>query len=300
MTTVTTPEMVQKVSVDIVKDFVTNKVPLNDGIAKVASEMNFNPEQVKRVVETCNTVTYLALQKTASDRTSEFPLADYNGVMGKLVSPDKKDGTVTEQVFKEATAQEQLEKQADYKPDLQTLQVWTRTEYFRNKAMLEKLAMDSEAIVQAIGDVSAELRKDQYALEKLAEVATEDEFKKLSHLIKPVTELENRIFKEAELNLAKKLVDLYKEAQLIVAEKEKRMNLEKRAVTGALAGMMGKGIGFTAGSTLAGAGTGIVGAAKAMNKSKVVHPLDLAAVAVTKPSEENNVWANLQSRQRRF
>jgi hypothetical protein len=299
MTTIITPEMIQEISVDIVKDYVANKTPLSDGIAKVASELELNPEQIRRVIESCNTVTYLSLQKQAQDRTFEFPLADYNSVLGGIVMPKEANTAVVEQDFKDATAKPELQKEAAYEPDLQTIQTWTRTEYLRNKSMLEKLAFDAEAVVQNIGDVSTRLRKDEYALEKLAEVATEEDFKRLACLIRPVPEkLEDRIFKEAELKDAQLLVDLYKEAQAIAEEKKKRTDLEKRAMAGALAGALGKSIGGTGALAITGAGTAISNVAKNIYKPKTVHPLDVAATALTEPKASSNVWSNLQSRKR--
>lgn len=306
--TTTTPEAIQGIAVNIVKDFVTKQASLNDGIAKVASEMELNPEQIKRVVETCNTVTYLTLQKQASDKTLEFPIADYNAVLGKMVMPKGTDTTVTEGQFKEATAKvEPLQKEASYVPDQQTVQAWTRAEYIRNKAMLEKLAYDGEAIVQNIGDLTAELRKEVYCLEKLAEVTTEDEFVKIGRLIRPIIrnaageiKLVDMIFKEAELTDTRRLVALYKEACEIAKEKEYRAGLEKRAIAGAVAGILGGTIGGSIGLAAKGTASAAGNMMKNIGKSKIIHPLDVAGTALSEPKPASNIWDNLQGRQRRI
>lgn len=304
--TSTTPETIQELAVNVVKDYIGKKASLNEGIAKVAMDHELNPEQIKRVVETCNTVTYLALQKQANDRTFEFPVAEYNGVLGKMTLPTDSDTSVTEGQFKEATQKDELKKEASYVPDAQTVQAWTRSEYIRNKAILEKLAFDSEAIVQNIGDLTAKLRQEVYCLEKLAEVTTEDEFIKLAKLIRPMIrdasgqiQLVDRIFKEAELTDSRKLVELYKEGCEIVKEKERRTELEKRAVAGAMAGLLGKSLGGAAGGAITGVGGAASAIVKNLGKSKVIHPLDLAATAITEPKPASNIWDNLQGRQRR-
>lgn len=294
--------MIKDASVRIVKDFIDSKVPLSEGVAKYAQEMELNPEQIKRVVETCNTVTYLTLQKEATDRTFEFPVADYNQVMASMVVPSKPDGTVTEAEFKQAQ-----EKQAavvgKYEPDLQMVQAWTMTEYRRNKVMLENLEIEKEACVQNIGDVVKNLKKDEWALEKLAEVSDEPTFAKLSLLLRELQKeagLRPRVFKDKELDDVRKLVDLYKEAQDLAVEFKRRTDLEKRGVAQALAGGLGSAIGGTVGVTTGLAGRGVVHGIKRIGKSKIIHPLDIAATALNEPNPASNVWDNLQGKQKRF
>ena len=63
---------------EAVTGFLDSKVPLEQGIVKIAKREELNPEQIKRVVEMANTRTFLDLfKKTAGDdRMVEFEIAD--------------------------------------------------------------------------------------------------------------------------------------------------------------------------------------------------------------------------------
>lgn len=289
----TTTEEIKNISVEIVKNFIDHKVPLSDGIAKYASEMELNPEQIKRVVETCNTVTYLTLQKEAHDRTFEFPVADYNGVMKAMTVPSKADGTVTEAEFKEAQ-EKQASENYRYIPDEQTLKTWTIREWISNRAMIEKLAHDKAACLMNIGDLALSFKKDEWALEKLAEVCDELTFYKLATLIGADTKapIRKHIFKEAELSNARKLVELLKEASALVKESEERQILEKRAIISSAV----RGATAAVGGSASAAAKGV----KALSKSKIVHPLDIGMAALSEPKPEQNIWDNLQGSRKRF
>jgi hypothetical protein len=128
MTTITT-EALKDYSVKVVEDFINNKTPLSEGIAKCASDMELNPEQTKRMVETTNTIAYLKLQKEASDKTMEFPLADYTQVMKHMCLPETPDGTLLEKQFEEQikTAAD-VTFEASFNPDKQMVQSWMMRE----------------------------------------------------------------------------------------------------------------------------------------------------------------------------
>ena len=59
---------------------MSEDVPLNDGLKKVAGDNALNREQVQRVAESANTETYLGLMKTAKENYVDFDLADYRQV----------------------------------------------------------------------------------------------------------------------------------------------------------------------------------------------------------------------------
>lgn len=297
----TSTEQIKDISVEIVKNFIDHKISLSDGIAKVASEMELNPDQIKRVVETCNTVTYLTLQKQAEERDFEFKVADYNGVMAAMTIPSKIDGTVTEAEFKEAQ-EKQASEQYSYEPDEQTLRAWTTKEWLKNKDMLDKLAYDQAACLMNIGDLAVSFKKDEYALEKLAEITDEITYIKLATLIgaNPKTALRSHIFKEAELTDARKLVELIKEAQALVKETEERQGLEKRAVVAAAIGGVAKAMGSAAGFAGAAAAKGLGKGVSGLSKRKIIHPLDVGMAALTEPKPAQNIWDNLQGSKKRF
>ena len=87
MSTDLTPELLQDISVRVVSNFMTKQAGLSEGIAKEAKEMELNPDQIKRVIESSNTIAYLRQLEDATDRSFEFPVAEYNHVMGHLVLP---------------------------------------------------------------------------------------------------------------------------------------------------------------------------------------------------------------------
>jgi hypothetical protein len=57
-------------------NFISNNIPLNDSIAKLAEDNALNRDQINRVVESANTSTYLSLFKKSDDKYIEFPVAD--------------------------------------------------------------------------------------------------------------------------------------------------------------------------------------------------------------------------------
>jgi len=77
-------------------DFLEHKTPLNDSIRKIASDNNLNPNQVTRVVEEANILTYKNLFEKNAEKTFTFDLANSKEIISKLASgPQKlKDASV--------------------------------------------------------------------------------------------------------------------------------------------------------------------------------------------------------------
>ena len=65
-------------------DFIKQGVSLNDSIKKLAVDNSLNPKQIARIVEVANNAAFLALYKTAEDKTAEFPLADTKEIVKSL------------------------------------------------------------------------------------------------------------------------------------------------------------------------------------------------------------------------
>lgn len=226
-----------------VEDFINHKVPLNEGIAKYASEMNLNSDQVQRLVEATNASAYLELMKTAGDRTFEFPIADYKGVMVKVAFPqrmidnvdvkekDKYPSGDGESINKKEIGIEarqpedddiDLDKQA-YINDL------TRA-YMRNKDHLEKIAIDKQIIGLEIDVAVMALKNDDHCLEKIAEVSEEAEFEILKKFFHEKQALEKLVFRDSELKVARTLVGLLKNAKEIVSKEKQLQNYEDRSL----------------------------------------------------------------------
>jgi AraC-like DNA-binding protein len=81
----------RKLAEAVADDLMQRQVSLNESIAKLASEMDMNEEQVRRLCEASNNATFNKLfknkeqDKTASDRLVEFDVADYKKVLGHQI-----------------------------------------------------------------------------------------------------------------------------------------------------------------------------------------------------------------------
>lgn len=68
------------------EDYLLKQVPLNTTIEKIASEESLNPNQITRVVEEANVMTYQALFEKNADKNFVFPLADSSEIVKSLNS----------------------------------------------------------------------------------------------------------------------------------------------------------------------------------------------------------------------
>jgi len=81
----------QKLANAVADDLIKQRTPLNDSICKLASDMGMNDEQIARLSEATNNVTFNKLfqargeDKTASDRLIEFDVADTKKILGRLI-----------------------------------------------------------------------------------------------------------------------------------------------------------------------------------------------------------------------
>jgi len=72
---------------EAVDSYVQESLPLEEGIAKIASREDLNHDEVKRLVEASNTLTWLSTVKPQMDKTAEFSVASFPGVLEKLAEP---------------------------------------------------------------------------------------------------------------------------------------------------------------------------------------------------------------------
>lgn len=76
----------------ISQDYITERIPLEEGIYKVATEKGLNPTQVNQLVWSTNTKTHLALfDKKAEDKIIDFPLADASSVILRIYGDDAEE-----------------------------------------------------------------------------------------------------------------------------------------------------------------------------------------------------------------
>jgi hypothetical protein len=91
-----TEKMLEKWAEAVASDFLNASIALTDGVTKIATEENLNPEQVKRLVEAVNTTTFLqkfngmaAPDANSQDRMVEFETADANAVISRMLDKAK-------------------------------------------------------------------------------------------------------------------------------------------------------------------------------------------------------------------
>lgn len=82
-------EQYKKFADAIANDFVTQGIPLNTSVKKLASAMDLSTEQIKRLCEASNNATFNQLfhskDKTAADRIIEFDVAKPEDILGTLI-----------------------------------------------------------------------------------------------------------------------------------------------------------------------------------------------------------------------
>lgn len=266
MSTELTPDMLRDLSVSVVEGFLNNRVPLSQGIAKQAAQLDLNPEQIQRAVETVNTITYLKGLQMTEDRTFEFPLAKHAEVMAAIALPDKEamnmagamcgdehsanayslDGPETKPALGQGDSPNEYPED-----DVQTAPEMAVDPYEQEMALREKVAiMRKEAaindgriarlkereltIVPELLKTAKAVSSDPQFIEKLAFVAPEQEYNAVCALVKNEViqapdYAKDLLFKEAEVKTVRKLAELYKEANELRLELEHRMEFQKKA-----------------------------------------------------------------------
>lgn len=163
---------------DQVVDAYFKGTPLNDGILKVATELGLGPHQVKQLVWATNTKTHLTLfEKKAEDKNVEFPVADADYVMRRLLSPPeaqplpvaKTASAVTLDFFSEVEAPV-IKVAQEIETSLEDRPVSAKTAQARKDKMLrtmrkaaseleQNIYMEREGYADAIHKLAWELRK---------------------------------------------------------------------------------------------------------------------------------------------
>lgn len=284
-------EKIKGLAVKAVTGFVTDGTSLNDGIAKIASEENLNPEQIKRVVEASNTIAHLKLLESSKDRTFEFPVAKYESVLGKMVMPEGYTPTPT-QLAKEqdidsaASRGDAKNENIKYASSREELETYVARSLIAVKTNLEKLAYDKQEKLLEIEDSIKKLQKAEFPMEKLAEVAEEEDFNLVFGIEKSASLNDKLVFTDRDLAEARRLVGLLKEAREIIKEEH-----EKQAWVAAAAGTLGKALGSLVGVPtrwLAGKGANIVtNTAKGVTAKLTKQPIPGASKTLWESTKKN-------------
>lgn len=240
-----TSDQIRDISVKAVEGFLNNKVPLSEGLAKQASLLKLNSEQIQRSVEATNSIAYLKVLELSSDRTVEFPLCKYAEVMATIAVPEGviKSAGLTKMDPESKNESGTLD--VSFVPDDAEINVHFVKQAALAEAELQALRDRSITIVPELTKVASQVKAESQGLEKLATVSSGKDFAVLSALVYGAKKEHNDIglFKFAELKTVHKLKDLYKEAsELQTAIKEKQAQVDKAALVkeAFLAGAIGR------------------------------------------------------------
>lgn len=237
-----TVQELQNIAVKAATEFLNNEHSLNESLAKQASEYNLNSEQLKRAVEATNTLTHLKTLELSSDKTAEFPVADYKTIlkMASLPETDPEEGEESGFGFFDKTAYE-----IGNDVVAAALEVEIKLNPEQAKAHLLKFASASERQVELLkGDLEvysakfmqkvAQLRNDAQAHEHLsASSATDSEYNLLSRAVfgeeKVRCNFVDGMFKSASLKPVEELLNLVKEAKCIRDQLHAEEKVQDRA-----------------------------------------------------------------------
>lgn len=104
-----TKKEIHKFAEAVVNDFLGQNIPLNDSVQKLAEARSLNEEQIGRICEAANNLTFNKMftskGKTASDRIVEFDVADRKKVLNGLI---KSASTTLHPATQEKTAMYEL------------------------------------------------------------------------------------------------------------------------------------------------------------------------------------------------
>lgn len=238
-----TVQDLQDIAVNATSDFFNNSTPLNQSLAKQASARGLNSEQLKRAVEATNTLTHLKSIEVGTDRTAEFPVANYNEIVKMASLPDS---IVNQADFSGSDTEDfGVEKTASV-ADAESALAYTAPEMSQEEkvAHLQKMAAinvrlleDAKVELEIVGTEMlskiASLRTNPEFVEHLsASSATDEEFTKIAALVTKSSptrkDFVTGMFKSAQLNEVNYLVDMYKQASSLAAEIKHRQASQDR------------------------------------------------------------------------
>lgn len=239
-----TVQDLQDIAVATTSDFYNHGTPLSVGLAKQAAARELNSDQVKRAVEATNTLAYLKSVE-GSDRTGEFPLADYDEIMKCASMPDDMSQgpkivpqSTDEDLTKQASAEDAL---AYEMPELtkQAAMIHLVKEAAINKRALEDAQARAFHLTLDLEKAAHELARTPHAVEALSRLTDGTQFTKLARLTfgtETTTQRldwveavpEQRSWKPA-LEKAAQLNTMLTQAQDTLAEIEHRSGLDKQA-----------------------------------------------------------------------
>lgn len=239
-----TVQDLQNIAVKATTEFLNNNCSLNESLAKQASDMGLNSEQLKRAVEATNTLTHLKTLELSLDKTAEFPVAEYKTILkmasvpeSQLGGPEENEGESGFGFFgKQASAE--ITSSWDLSVDVEVSPAQAKHHLLKfasaNDRQIEVLQGQFEVTSKRFLEKAAQLKADPQAHEFLsASSATDLEYTLLSRSVfgevKPRCNFVEGMFKSASLRPTEELIHMIKEAQLIREELSSRLADKSRA-----------------------------------------------------------------------
>lgn len=263
-----TPDLLQEISVRCASKYMAKQASLNEAISEEGRAMELNSDQLKRVIETTNTVAYLRQLQDASDRTFEFPVADYNNVMLKMAMPlnllDKEAGEKPAQTASPSNIQGSQQVPTPEFSQQEKVAMLSK-ELLKCAAVMDDIIHEKARLTKSLLTKSASLGKIDFALEKLAYVVEEQDFSPMANLLgleKSASVYKDLVFTDKELDEVTDLYGMYKEAKSLIQKEKDTEEFIKRAsnILGSALGWAGSKLGAGVGKVIGG-GAGLAGRA---------------------------------------
>lgn len=235
-------DTIKELSVYAVQQFVSNKVPLDVSIAEKAKSLKLNEDQVKRVVESTNVIAFLKLRDGAEDKTFEFQVASFPGVMDAIL------GNFQDRAYVDVTGPENqgidkvaFEVASEIPEDQRHQTLFKAAAHIR--ADLEKVAQEHYNCVSALERSIPVLVKQAHWQERL-EVAAKEDFERIMSAFgksgfEKSASMKDMVFVGRELEVANSVVGLIKQAAELQTKRSELESMEKKAasILGKLLGM---------------------------------------------------------------
>lgn len=227
-------DTIKDLAVYAVQQFVSNQVPLNESIAEKARGLQLNEDQVRRVVESTNVIAFLKLREGAEDKTFEFEVASFQGVMDSLM------GHSTNRGYVDLTPEEPVLEKAAFDTSYEVPVDQSHQTLFKAhqhlRAELEKTAQDHYNCVSDLERFVPILVKQANWQERLQHASGEDFNRIMTAFGKSGFEksasTQDLVFVGKELEVANHVVSLIKQAAELQAERANLETMEKKALLG--------------------------------------------------------------------
>ncbi len=206
-----TPEDIKIWGAKVTEKFLNDSIPLDKSIAEVAMTHSLTENQIKRLVEAVNQITYLKLHSLVEAKTFEFSVASLEGVKKLLyVKPaiekaaEAKVGKVSPLEF---VASMEKAAEAYVPPPTVPQEAELRVYSQMLKEACSRLEDECQIQISALEDQRRVVATDPLAMEKVACTKYARELSRFLGLEKKASE--DHLFSKKEMEEVEKLASLY-------------------------------------------------------------------------------------------